>query len=277
MSSVAKRTLTGTGLSLLVVALVLWNRQVPNGGVVWGVALVLSALGAIELGRMPGLAVPRLTAALLVAAVRRDYFQAVQGGIPSGKEITSSDLPTFGDELGGIAYLPRIIRKARAKLRVSLETLDSPLARALWWKLERHPLVWQKNLGSTIYSVIFSPDGLTLAAGCQDGSIYLIDVRTLEVRFLRGHLDQIFALDFSPDGKQLASGAWNGEVRLWHVARGTSVAWRAHKALVWGIRFSPNGRELATAAYDGNIRIWKATDAHPKRLEFATGHRVSAP
>ena len=36
-------------------------------------------------------------------------------------EITAADLPTFGDELGGMAYLPRILRKARAKLRGELD------------------------------------------------------------------------------------------------------------------------------------------------------------
>jgi len=177
---------------------------------------------------------------------------------------------------GARAALARgALLEARAKLRVSLETLDSPLARALWWQLKRHSLAWRKNLGSTVYVVHFSPDGRTLAAGCQDGSIYLIDVRTLEVRFLRGHKDQIFALDFSSDGKRLASGSWNGDVRLWDVAQGTSVSWRAHKALIWGVAFSPDGREVVTGAYDGNIRIWKTTSAHPRRLEIKAGHRVS--
>ncbi|MDB4538187.1 DUF5069 domain-containing protein [Akkermansiaceae bacterium] len=60
--------------------------------------------------------VPSESAALLIAAVRRDYFQVVQGGKPSEREVTKSDLPGFGEEVGGIAYLPRILTKARAKL-----------------------------------------------------------------------------------------------------------------------------------------------------------------
>lgn len=64
---------------------------------------------------------PAESAALLVAAVRRDYFEVVQGRIASRVEITAADLPTFGDELGGMAYLPRILRKARAKLRGELD------------------------------------------------------------------------------------------------------------------------------------------------------------
>jgi hypothetical protein len=64
---------------------------------------------------------PHPTTALLVAAVRRDYLQVVQGGCHSKREITARDLPTFGDVLDGIAYLPRIIAKARAKLRGELD------------------------------------------------------------------------------------------------------------------------------------------------------------
>jgi len=64
---------------------------------------------------------PSPSTALLVAAVRRDYFQVVMKGKPGEKNLTASDIPTFGDELEGIAYLPRILAKARAKLRGELD------------------------------------------------------------------------------------------------------------------------------------------------------------
>ncbi|MBT8035992.1 MAG: DUF5069 domain-containing protein [Verrucomicrobiae bacterium] len=65
--------------------------------------------------------VPSESTALLVAAVRRDYFLCVQNGELSTHEITTDDLPTFGDTLDGIAYFPRILRKAQAKLRGELD------------------------------------------------------------------------------------------------------------------------------------------------------------
>ena len=40
---------------------------------------------------------PTPTTALLIAAVRRDYLEVVQGGQLSEVEITREDLPTFGD------------------------------------------------------------------------------------------------------------------------------------------------------------------------------------
>jgi hypothetical protein len=64
---------------------------------------------------------PSPSTALLVAAVRRDYFQVVMKAKPGEKNLTRDDIPTFGDELDGIAYLPRILAKARAKLRGELD------------------------------------------------------------------------------------------------------------------------------------------------------------
>jgi hypothetical protein len=64
---------------------------------------------------------PTISTALLVAAVRRDYFLTLQKGIPSDKVLTRDDIPTFGDELKGMAYLPRLLAKGRAKLRGELD------------------------------------------------------------------------------------------------------------------------------------------------------------
>lgn len=64
---------------------------------------------------------PSPSTALLVAAARRDYFQVVMDGKPGTKELTRDDIPTFGDELDGMVYLPRILAKAKAKLRGELD------------------------------------------------------------------------------------------------------------------------------------------------------------
>ena len=60
---------------------------------------------------------PTAIAALLIAAVRRDYFLTIQKSEPSLKIVTPADLPAKTAELDGIVWLPRILAKARAKLR----------------------------------------------------------------------------------------------------------------------------------------------------------------
>ena len=65
-------------------------------------------------------ATPSPDAAVLIAAVRRDFFQVMQKGESSDAQTTPGDLPGKDSELEGFVWLPRIIKKARAKLRGEL-------------------------------------------------------------------------------------------------------------------------------------------------------------
>lgn len=59
--------------------------------------------------------------ALLIAAVRRDYLTVIQNGELSSHEVKVSELPAKTADIDGIVWLPRIIAKARAKLRGEME------------------------------------------------------------------------------------------------------------------------------------------------------------
>jgi hypothetical protein len=60
---------------------------------------------------------PLYETTLLTAAVRRDYFLLVQNGLSTGNTISMNSLPAKTAEVDGIAWLPRLIEKARIKLR----------------------------------------------------------------------------------------------------------------------------------------------------------------
>ncbi len=55
--------------------------------------------------------------ALAVTAIRRAYFLEVMHGQPTGRVVPMSALPAKSAEVDGIAWLPRLIAKARIKLR----------------------------------------------------------------------------------------------------------------------------------------------------------------
>lgn len=55
--------------------------------------------------------------ALAVAAIRRDYFLNVLHGKSTGRIATMESLPAKSAAVDGIAWLPRLIVKARLKLR----------------------------------------------------------------------------------------------------------------------------------------------------------------
>jgi hypothetical protein len=58
--------------------------------------------------------------ALAIELVRRAYFLEVQGGKASGIVLDEAKLPSKDERLLGIEWLPRIIPKAKAKLRGEL-------------------------------------------------------------------------------------------------------------------------------------------------------------
>lgn len=59
---------------------------------------------------------PDFPTALLIAAVRRDYFLYELGGRWPGFETAEASLPLREDCMGGIPWLPRILAKARCFL-----------------------------------------------------------------------------------------------------------------------------------------------------------------
>jgi hypothetical protein len=63
---------------------------------------------------------PGFEQALGIELVRRDYFLNVQAGHPSGTTLSETSLPAKDVAVRGISWLPRLLPKARAKLRGEL-------------------------------------------------------------------------------------------------------------------------------------------------------------
>jgi hypothetical protein len=58
---------------------------------------------------------------LAVTAIRRSYFIEVMGGKSTGRIVPMHELPAQSAKVDGIAWLPRLIAKARIKLRGEMD------------------------------------------------------------------------------------------------------------------------------------------------------------
>ena len=124
-----------------------------------------------------------------------------------------------------------------------------------------------------VFSVVFSPDGKTVAAGTSTGTVRLWDPGTGELRAsLKGHTDAIHSMAFSPDGKTLVTGSADRTTKLWDVATGQErVTLKGHTNTVRAVAFAPDGMTLATGSADGTVKLWRAAgdkEAFAKRTEL---------
>ena len=116
----------------------------------------------------------------------------------------------------------------------------------------------------SVTCVAYSPDGHTIATGCDDGIARLWDVASGRIIIeFRGHVFGISCLTFSPDGTKIATGADDAITQVWDVASGKQLQHLqgSIQESYWGHRiqsvaFSPNGERIATTLEDGIGHIW---------------------
>ena len=112
-----------------------------------------------------------------------------------------------------------------------------------------------------VYSVAFSPDGKTLAAGSADDKVWLWNLTSPAHPTglglpLTGPAGAVWSVAFSPDGKTLAAASDDDKVWLWNLSNPASPA-PVNQPLtgpanaVYSVAFSPDGKTLAAGGGDG--------------------------
>ncbi len=127
-------------------------------------------------------------------------------------------------------------------------------------------------------SIVFSPDGTTLASGSSDTTIRLWDVATgVQKQTFIGHGGNVDSVAFSSDGSILISGSSDTTIRLWNVATGQHLKTLVgHTKTISSLSLSSGGKILTSGSPDGTLRLWDAlTGGHLETQEtpILSGHR----
>jgi len=124
-----------------------------------------------------------------------------------------------------------------------------------------------KGHSSTVKSVVYSPNGDTLASACRSGdkTIKLWNAKTGKlIHTLSGHSDDINVIAYSPDGKILASASDDKTVKLWKVKTGVLKYTLTEHFPVKFLTYSPDGKTLASVSsswrddHEHTIKLWNA-------------------
>lgn len=137
--------------------------------------------------------------------------------------------------------------------------------------------------------VVYSPDGLLLATGSQDGSLRLWEMASgEELLAMPGYQSGRIQLAFSPDGKSLVSAqapelsnvlyyqperlGKDRELQIWDVATGKkkSTLKQADPGAV-AFSFSPDGRQLAVAGRH-SVHLWRLPEE--REIPRGPGHHT---
>jgi WD40 repeat protein len=125
--------------------------------------------------------------------------------------------------------------------------------------------------------VAFRPDGRSVLAACDDGTVTVWDRSTGKNMFsFRGKLRDPFLAWFSPDARRLAWACLGGVIKIWDTTTGKPEI--DQPGNLWQCRavvFSPDGTRIALAGFDGTLRLLDASTGREMLTIFAHPHVVA--
>jgi WD40 repeat protein len=135
---------------------------------------------------------------------------------------------------------------------------------------DRPTLALQVGPNDLLSSLVFTPDGKTLATVSLDGMVRLYDTDSRQIKaLLQGHAEAVEMLAFSSDGRTVVTAGEEYEnheitVRLWDALNGHPKATLRVPLYVeplypeHPLALSPDGETVAAAGDKGTVRLWDA-------------------
>jgi WD40 repeat protein len=109
-----------------------------------------------------------------------------------------------------------------------------------------------------VLSASWSPDSKSIVTSGKDGSVFIWDSITGEVKFeFPMQTAPIQMVGWSPDGRLIATAGDEGLIKIWDSKTSDELnILTGHEGIIWSVSWSPDGTQLASAGEDGTIRIW---------------------
>lgn len=159
------------------------------------------------------------------------------------------------------------VRSSRGEYQVIFQGQDTAFPMLHLWDSTTGELIRQfdtkgfvvdEGFDAPITSVEFSPDGLEVLSGVEDGRLIVWSVDSgSQVREFVGHSDRVTSIQFSPDGTQLLTASNDRTIILWDYATGRLIGrFTDHRGAVNDIAFSPDGTRILSGADDSRTILW---------------------
>lgn len=128
--------------------------------------------------------------------------------------------------------------------------------------------VWEARSGKALATMAareglrklaFSPNGVSLAAACDDGSVHIWETSSGKLLRTLKHPYIVASVAFNPlDNGMLAAGDYSQSVRIWNLKTGTLLKVLRSKPASYGeaVAFSRSGTTLATGHANGSVILW---------------------
>jgi WD40 repeat protein len=173
-------------------------------------------------------------------------------GVNDGHEVIS--FPTQGRRVQHLAYGPELT-SSRQLLGAAVD--DSIV---IWNTVSGKRLQRIVNVGGKVFSLAFSPEGLSIAAGSRDRSVNVWEIASGKVeRTFRNEEAIPSRVAFSPDGRIIAVAGSDGRVLVRNVRTGkTTQALRGMDNAIWGLAFGPEGKRIAVCGRENELHVISA-------------------
>ncbi|KAB8250353.1 WD40-repeat-containing domain protein [Aspergillus flavus] len=150
-----------------------------------------------------------------------------------------------------------------------------------------------------VYIVAVSPDSGYIAAGCDDGMIYIWRAASLgpgtasasgtiieKVLEFQAHDENVMALSFTPDCRSIISGGMDGTAKLWNIdslkafvneditPNDCTLIYKAHQDMVLTVSPDPTGSWLLSGSKDMTVYLWDISTGVAEMRLGAHGNSV---